>query len=134
MNIDELLEQHKSDNIDELRANVMAGKVDSLEPADTQELPTSYRELENELIEGMAFADELNAKIDAMKKKLLEAMEANGVKQWKSDRMTISYIEPSFRSTFDSKKLKAENPALYEHYTKQSETKSSIRITIKKTA
>lgn len=46
-----------------------------------------------------------------------------------SDNMRLTYIEPSTKETFDSKKFKEENPESYKNYIKTTKVKSSIRIT-----
>lgn len=71
---------------------------------------------------------ELKAKEDELKKSILEAMEDNNVLKVETDELTISYIAPTDREVFDSKKLRADNPDLYDEYVKISPVKSSIRI------
>lgn len=114
-----------------LRESIMRGEIAQPECHDTEPLPANFHDIEMELVEGLTFADELNAKIEALKAKLLAAMEVNGVKQWKSDRLTITRTEPSIRYSVDTKKLKAEYEEIYNRCLRGSETKSSIRITIK---
>lgn len=120
------------DEISQLRQSIMRGEIAQPEKPDTESLPVDYRDIEDELIKGMTFVEELNAKIDELKAKLLTAMETNGVKQWKTDRMTITRTEPSIRYTVDSKKLKAKYEDVYNDCLKSNETKAGIRITIKK--
>lgn len=118
--------------IAQLRERIMRGEISQLEKPDTEPLPVDYRDIENELISGLTFVEEVNAKIEELKAKLLIAMERNGVKQWKSDRLIITRTEPSIRYSVDTKKLKAEFENIYNKCLRGSETKSSIRITIKK--
>lgn len=115
-----------------LRERIMRGEIAQDETPDSEPLPANFHDIEMELIEGLTFADELNDKIEDLKAKLLAAMEVNGVKQWKSDRLTITRTEPSIRYSVDTKKLKAEFEDIYNKCLRGSETKSSIRITIKK--
>lgn len=117
--------------IAKLRQDIMDGKVADIEKADEQPLPVSYKEMELQLIEGLQFVEEMTRKIDAMKAKLLAAMEQGDVRKWVSDNLTISRVEPSIRFTFDSKRFKKEHEDIYNAYLKSSETKSSIRFTIK---
>lgn len=58
-------------------------------------------------------------------------MEQRGIKKFENDFISITYIEPTTRDTFDSKGLKADNPELYAQYLKESEVKSSVRIKTK---
>lgn len=68
---------------------------------------------------------------DALKTAILEEMESKNILSIKTDDMTISYVAPSDRETFDSKKLREDKPDLYDEYVKISPVKSSIRIKLK---
>lgn len=122
---------YETDEITALRRDIIAGRVKQLEPAEAEKLPANFRDIEDELIEGLNFVEELNTKIDELKAKLLAAMELNGVKKWESDRLAITRTEAGSRTTFDSKRFKEEQPLLYDAYVKISDTKPSIRITLK---
>lgn len=65
---------------------------------------------------------------DALKTAILEEMEDKDIKSIKTDDMTISYIAASDRESLDTKRLKSENPDIYDAYVKISPVKSSIRI------
>ena len=45
--------------------------------------------------------------------------------------MTITYIAPTTRETFDSKAFRAKNPKLYDEYVKIGAVASSVRIKLK---
>lgn len=62
---------------------------------------------------------------------ILEAMEKNGVKSFESDNIKITYVAPIARTTLDTIRLKKEQPEIAEKYSKTSETKASLRITLK---
>lgn len=66
-----------------------------------------------------------------LKAQLLEAMRVQGIDKHETEALKISYIPPSTRETFDSKKLKAEMPEIAAKYTKESKVKDSVRITLK---
>ena len=68
---------------------------------------------------------------DALKAAILEEMESKNILSIKTNDMTITYVAPSDRETFDSKKLREEKPDLYDEYVKISPVKSSIRIKLK---
>lgn len=72
---------------------------------------------------------EQNAK--AIREAIMKAMAENGVKTFENERMKITYVEPSQRSTIDSARLKKEDPELAKRYEKTTTTKASLRITIK---
>ena len=65
---------------------------------------------------------------DALKEAIKAEMEARGILQVEADGMTISYVAPTSRETFDSKKFKTDNPDVYDEYVKLTPVKSSIRI------
>lgn len=67
---------------------------------------------------------------EALKEAIKAEMETKGILSVKDETngMTISYIAPTTRETFDSKKFKADNPDMYDDYVKLSPVKSSIKI------
>lgn len=67
---------------------------------------------------------------ETLKEAIKAEMEAKGILkvQDETNGMTITYIAPTYRETFDSKKFKADNPDMYDEYVKFSPVKSSIRI------
>lgn len=69
---------------------------------------------------------------DALKEMIKAEMEARGILKVEDETngMTISYVAPTSRETFDSKKFKADNPDMYDEYVKFTPVKSSIRIKI----
>lgn len=69
---------------------------------------------------------------DEHKATLLAWMEAHGVLNIKGDGFTVSYVSPTTRKTFDTKKAQADFPALKDDkYYKTSSVKSSVKITLK---
>ena len=76
-------------------------------------------------------AKEIKVKEDELKKAILAEMESKGIIKLETDELTISYVASTDRETFDSKKLRADNPDLYDEYIRMSTVKSSIRIKLK---
>jgi len=66
---------------------------------------------------------------EQMKAKLKEAMETYGVKKFENDVISVTYVEPTTRTSVDSDKLKKDG--LYEKYSKTSNVKSYIKIQVK---
>lgn len=62
---------------------------------------------------------------------LMAAMEANGVTSFENERIKLTYVAPTTRTTIDSARLKKEMPEVAEEYTKTSNVKASLRITLK---
>lgn len=69
---------------------------------------------------------------DLLKQSILEEMEAKGIVKIENDDLLISYVAPTDRETFDSKKLREDNPDLYDEYIKISKVKASIRVKVKR--
>lgn len=68
---------------------------------------------------------------DTMRQQLLDAMEQHGVNKIDTEKMTITYVAPTTRSTIDSARLKKEQPEVAAQYVKTSNVKASLKITIK---
>lgn len=64
---------------------------------------------------------------------LKEAMENNGVKNFKSeeDGFSVTYVPASDRETFDKAALKKDMPDVYDAYCSFKPVSSSIRISVK---
>lgn len=79
----------------------------------------------------MAQLKECEKLADEYKATLLAWMEAHGVLNIKGDDFTVSYVSPTQRKTFDTKKAQADFPALKDDkYYKTSSVKSSVKITL----
>lgn len=76
-------------------------------------------------------AKEIKEAEDNLKKEILEEMEAKGIIKLETEEMTITYVAPTDRETFDSKRLRAENPSLYDEYINISPVKASVRVKLK---
>lgn len=80
----------------------------------------------------MAKIKEAEKLAEEHKATLLAWMEAHGVLNIKGDGFTVSYVSPTTRKTFDTKKAQADFPALKDdQYYKTSAVKSSVKITLK---
>lgn len=74
---------------------------------------------------------QLEAQDKEVRQQLQEIMNQYGIKKFENDILKITYVEPTTRSTIDSKKLKEELPAIAEKYTKITTVKGSVRIDVK---
>lgn len=70
---------------------------------------------------------------ETLKEAIKAEMEAKGIIKIADEvnGLSITYIEPSDRETLDSKKLRAEEPDIYDRYVKMTPVKPSIRIKLK---
>lgn len=74
---------------------------------------------------------ELTEQYEACKAEVLGKMAENGEKSFDTGAVLITYVAPSKRESFDSKAFKADNADLYGKYVKTSETKESLKITLR---
>ena len=68
---------------------------------------------------------------DSLKQGILNEMEQKGILKVETAEITISYIAPSDRETFDSKRFKSDHADLFDEYVRMSPVKSSVRIKVK---
>lgn len=106
-------------------------KFTEQEPTITEQI-TRLEDIENLLRVHKAEMEIYEKKEAEIKKALVKAMEENGIYKFQGETLSIAYVKAGTRNTFDSKKLKAEHPDIYEQYVKTSETAPSVRITLKK--
>ena len=74
---------------------------------------------------------EIKEKEEELKQNILSEMESKNILKLETDDLTITYIAPAERETFDSKNFREENSDLYDEYVKFSPVKSSIRVKVK---
>ena len=74
---------------------------------------------------------ELSEEYEAIKSEVLEKMIENNDKSFDTGNMLITVMAPSTRETFDSKKFKSENAELYGQYIKTTQTKESLKLTLR---
>ena len=63
---------------------------------------------------------------------LLQAMEENDVKKWETEKFVCTRILPSKTKRFNSSAFRRDHPELYDEYISETDTKGSVKITIKK--
>lgn len=66
-----------------------------------------------------------------MREELEQAMAAYGVTNFENDFVKITHVDPTTKVTVDSKKLKAELPEIYSKYSKVSNVKGYVKISVK---
>ena len=65
-----------------------------------------------------------------LKQKILEEMENKGIVSIKTPELTISYVAPYTKESFDSKTFRKDHPDLYDDYVKISLVKASVRMAV----
>ena len=73
----------------------------------------------------------IEAKQDELKKRIKEEMEANGILSLETDELSITYVAPYPKESFDSKAFRKDNPDLYDNYVKISKVSASVRLKVK---
>jgi regulator of replication initiation timing len=88
-------------------------------------------EVSNKLAEFERAVKEIKAKQDELKQRILAEMEEHGILKIDTDQLTITYVAPTSRETFDSKAFRKDNPDLYDEYVKISTVSASVRMKVK---
>ena len=91
---------------------------------------TVAEELVNKIIEFNKTKKEMEYQEKLLKDGLMEAMNNLGIKKFIINGLSATIKDGSTRTTIDSKRLKEECPDIYEAYSKTSEVKSSITLSV----
>lgn len=79
--------------------------------------------------------EELERQEEVAKGMLAEGMEQYGIKSFKNEYITISYVEATSSETIDLKKMEEKEPELYKEllndYKKVTNKKAYVRFTVK---
>ena len=119
------------DGIAELDKAVEDGAFDDYDTTEVTMSELSEVQLQacEQLTAAMRTIKEIESKAEESRATLLAWMEANGVLNIKGEGFTVSYVSPTTRKTFDTKKAQADFPALKDDkYFKTSAVKSSVKI------
>ena len=73
----------------------------------------------------------IEAKEKALRSALLAEMEHKGIVKIDTPELTITYVAPFDKESFDSKRFRKEKPDEYDEYVKLTTVKSSIKIKVK---
>lgn len=79
--------------------------------------------------------EELERQEEVAKGMLAEGMEQYGIKSFKNEYITISYVEASSSTTVDLKEMEKKEPELYKElladYPKVTNKKAYVKFTVK---
>ena len=84
--------------------------------------------LERQLFDFKTKTDAIEKKKSELLDELKGAMEKQGIKSLDYRSISITYVAPSKRATFDKKKFETDHPEMKGLYEKESTVKASIRI------
>lgn len=87
-------------------------------------------EAQGELIAIEKTIKALKERQEELKGTLLMEMEELGLRKFETDALTLTYIAETERETFNSARLKKEDPDTYNKYADLSKVKASIRVKI----
>lgn len=88
------------------------------------------QEMVNQIIEFKKQEKEMTYKSKLLSDGLLKGMQMRGIKSFCGLGIAATVREGTTRTTLDSKRLKEECPDIYEAYSKTSEVKPSLVLTI----
>lgn len=94
-------------------------------------VPSTVLAVERELIEIERKMKSLTERRNDISVAILEAMRRNDVKSWDTGRMKLTRMTAQQRRSVDVKKLKADYPLAYQDCTRVTETKESVKITVR---
>lgn len=95
------------------------------------DVPTLTTEIENILSTLDREEKRIKATKDMYRSALLEAMEKYNIKSIETDNVNVTYKDAYDRETLDSKRLREEQPDIYDEYVKFTTTKPSITVKVK---
>lgn len=85
----------------------------------------------NEMLEAERLMGHYKNIYEKYKQEALDAMLKYGVKSFDSEKVKMTLVPGGKSMRFDSTRFKKEQPDLYAQYLKESETKDSIRVTVR---
>ena len=75
--------------------------------------------------------EKLDEENQRMRQELEQAMDAYGITSFENDYVKITHVDATTKVSVDSKKLKSELPDIYAKYSKVSDVKGYVKITVK---
>lgn len=73
----------------------------------------------------------IEQELETIKASLQTMMEKYNIKKLDNEWLTITYIDETYRETFDSRQFRKEHEDLYNDYIKVSPVKAGIRLKLK---
>ncbi len=108
----------------------------ALEPQERLELSKDQAErfisLQTEISRLKSQLKELEDTENEFKQVFMEKMKENNIKSFDLGGVKITYVAPTTRKSFDSKKFEAEHKEVYEQYLKEIAVKERLLITVRR--
>lgn len=74
---------------------------------------------------------DMQEKEKALKEAILEEMKQKKIIKLDTPEIAITYVDETYKETFDTKLFKEQNPDLYDAFVKISVVKPSLRLKVK---
>ena len=74
---------------------------------------------------------DMQEKEKALKEAILEEMKQKNIIKIDTPELSITYVDETYKESFDSKLFREQNPDLYDNYVKMSPVKASLRLKVK---
>ena len=85
----------------------------------------------NEMLEAERLMGHYKDIYEKFKQEALDAMLKYGVKSFDAGKVKMTLVPGGKSMRFDSTRFKKEQPDLYAQYLKESQTKASVRVTVR---
>jgi hypothetical protein len=105
---------------------------DYMPAPEAETLPATLSDVEDKLLGVERDLRRLKALKEELTAGLTRLMEDSGVKKWQSERLTLTYVPATSRTTLDAARLKKEAPEVWAAYARESAAKAGVRITERK--
>lgn len=94
-------------------------------------LPALVADKEQAIAEIIMRQEEDKHKLEELRQGLYDIMEAHDIKSFRGKHITLTRVLPGKRETFDSRAFKKDYPEMFKSYSKESNVKGSLKITLK---
>lgn len=88
-------------------------------------------EVENDIVELLTQLAELENKAKTLKERLKTEMLNRDLIKMDTDKLTITYVAPTTKETFNTKDFRAKHPDLYDEFVRLSEVKDYVKVVVK---
>ena len=95
------------------------------------DVPTLSADIENIIATLDRKEKEIKAQKEMYRSALLEAMEKYNIKSISTDNVSVTYKDAYDKESLDTKRLREEQPDLYDEYVKFTTYKASITVKVK---
>lgn len=99
-----------------------------LDPIDRDNI----RAMEQRLAELTPYVEEYDAIQQKLRADLLEQLEIAGATTYTGDTFVATYVRPTTRVSLDTARLKAEQPDIFNSYSKETKVQATIKISMNK--